>query len=412
MKKLILFYLYIFNISDYLVGFMANYDLSYSDRLHPSMIIRSFITLLLLYGYLKNKKSGFKSVNISISIAIIYLLLLHPMTSWIKYGSWGLIYEFSQSFKLILFLLLIDYIMKHKEYFMIRIEKVFIINIVVIILNLYFAYFLKIGNTTMYDDMGFYKGFLAGNDMSVYNISFFTYLLYHYHYHFKFKSLFYLHLFNFYILGTKAFFFTIPASLFYLLHNKKIYTRRYLRILAVFGILIAISGGLFYSQISDIYNSRIGYHFNRQQAKLNYQGKRYDNTILAPIEDLTTGSRLYTAVKQLSFMNQQHIVDTAIGIGSAGQKSNFGTMVKMDLVDIYIKYGIFGFVLIYYVIFVIIRAILKNKSFDFVSVIILLVFTYSTVGGFIMGSATIGTFYALVLGLNYGTIRFPVDRFI
>ena len=54
----------------------------------------------------------------------------------------------------------------------------------------------------------------------------------------------------------------------------------------------------------------------------------------------------------------------------------------------------------------------ENKSFDFVSVIILLVFTYSTVGGFIMGSATIGTFYALVLGLNYGTIRFPVDRFI
>ena len=76
----------------------------------------------------------------------------------------------------------------------------------------------------------------------------------------------------------------------------------------------------------------------------------------------------------------------------------------MDIPMIISFYGIFGFIAIYLGIFKVIFRIMTHCEMDWVSVIIVAIFLYSSFGGFLMGIASTSTLFAFLLGTKYSEI--------
>jgi len=402
LKKVIFYYLASFNVINYFSILLFGSDSAGSSFIHPGVIIKGLISSLLLFWYLTNK-SNLKSSYYKLGLPLIIFLILvyHPIQSYVNYSLPGFIFEYNQGFKITTFILIIFFIADNKKYFIERFNIIMLINTLVVTMNLYLAYFFNFGKTTMYHDLGYYKGFLGGNSVSVALIIIFAFLLYSFNKSRVYKILFFMNLFNFYILGTKSVYFIVPVLIIFLLNEIRTNSNKlFIYPLAIGCLSIVFVLSSLDDKAKKIYDDRIGYHYNHEYNKLLTKGHIYNNPILYTLESITSGPRLYRAVNITSQISSSDSWIILFGHGAKDQRVNIPAS-KMDPVDITYKYGLFGLLLIYGVIFVISKLIIFNKKTDLISTVILCISIYSTLGGFVMGTGDIGIFFGFFLGLSY-----------
>ncbi len=404
MKKLIFFYLTSFNIINYISILLFGSDTEgVSSFMHPGILIKGFISVLLIFWYFNNKINlNSRYFKLGLPIILLLLLVYHPIQSYLYHSLSGLIFEYNQAFKITSFILIIFFVASHKEYFVSKFNVIMIINTLVVTLNLYLAYFFNFGRTTMYHSLGYYKGFLGGNATSVSLIILFAFLLYNFNKSKVYKVLFLINLFNFYILGTKSIYFIIPISILFLINDIQKNSSR----LFTYSLLALSLGTVFLlssldGKVKDVYDDRLGYHYQHEYSKLLSKGRVYSNPILYVLETITSGPRLYNAVNVLNNVSQSDSWFILFGNGAKQQRTGSYSTSKMDPVDILYKYGLVGLLLIYAVVFTALKDILINRKSDLISTVIVCIAIYSSLGGFVIGTGDIGIFFGLFLGINY-----------
>ena len=410
MTHLVYFYLCIFNYLDYfLILILGGEEGVAGAMFHPGVLFRGLLTVLLFYDYVVRKKLN-KRITLFVSLFLISVLFLLPLHNYMRFSAAIAISEIYFSVKIAFFILLAHYISKHHRYFIQRLPVIMHCNVIIVTLNLYLSYFFHFGRTTMYTDMSFYKGYLGGNAQSVFLFTFFCYYLYNYNKGRTYIIFFLLNLFNFYILGTKAFYFIgIITPLFILYRMKLKGTKTFLALFIFASIMLTLHFSTnLTSSLKSLYQQRLGYHLIREQEKLQLKGKMYkDNEALSKMEDITSGPRLYRAVTNLSFFIKSDLASKVVGQGKAGQNKAILMAAKMDIIDVLVNYGLLGAVALYVVILWVVCKSMILRSFDFITVAVFSIFLYSSLGGFVIGSAGAASVFALFLGIKMADIFSP-----
>ena len=403
MRRIIFIYLCSFNIINYLLTLFGGTDTEGFDAgFHPGIVIKGILTVILLLYFIFNlsKDSFYFKV---ITPLLLLLLFIHPIVTYNDYSLSGFIFELNQSFKIILFIMTIYYVYNNKEYFLSKLNIIVTINIVVVSLNLYLAYFFSFGRewTLAYQGLDYYKGFLGGNALSVYLFIFFAYLLYNFKVNSLNKFLFFINIGNFYILGTKSIYFTILISILFVFQNIKTNKKNaFLFLFATMLFVFIFEYTAIGEKAESLYQDRVGFHYETQYQKLKDRGLIYSNPLLSVIEKITTGPRLYNAIKIINETFKSDSWNLLFGHGANTFIKN-ELYSKMDPPDILYKYGIIGFLSIYGIIILSIKRTFFSSNYEFLNVIIISIAIYSSLGGFVIAAGDVAILFGFFLGLNY-----------
>ncbi len=403
MKKVVLYYLYLFIALDMVMGFTLIYlGLQKSLLINPGQLVRSIILLLLLGDLLTDAWAKLNRLNGVVLLAILYFVF-YVLVIFLKNNPAGMWFiELNNVSKLIFLLLLIYYVNKHKSWFLARIDKIMIISFGLLTLNLFIGFFGGAGISTYGAGTSATKGLLyGGNAVSVLSLVYFIYYFFNIQDDSKAKYLAVIAIFDIYIVGTKTI-FIVPVVMLVYLFTKIKWTATKIIISIAIIVPLVIAGIIVIAPIvTQIFQAR---YLNMLQRTGIVAG----NTPTAPGgigEAILAYRRVAFAVTQLQYQFQ-HAGGVIFGYGSAGQhqfwtdKNFFYTFAAMDFFDFLFEYGVVGSLLFYTPIFYAFYRVIKHWEFTPVSVSFIFIFLYSFFGGYVIYGLTAGTMFAFLTALN------------
>jgi hypothetical protein len=396
MEKLILYYLYGFLLIDTVLRFFYG---SIEGGFHPGLVIRGIVFVLLIYYFIKENIFE-KKINIfglSLILAVVFFIFQMLLFNiFIK----SHVYENAGGIKFIVkiffMLLMANYVTTNAAVMKPHAINILYTNITIFLVNCIGGYFFGFGFLSYEALEDSYRGFLAGNNSSMLSFISFGFLLYTLRRRPYINSVMLLATAStFFILGTKGI-FVVPFLLVMFL----IYSFKEGKIKSVLFLIVCVTT-LVISSLGIVEN------LFEQRIMANYYSQlRQSHTMLSDFQDTPLGviapGRFQTAQRMLTLQFQDDALYAALlGYGYRGLYDVFGRPAMMDIPMIISFYGILGFLAIYIGIFVVIVRIIRHFDFDWLSAIILSVFLYSSLGGFLMGTASMGTLFAFLLGIKY-----------
>lgn len=397
MKKIILIYLYTVNLQDIVVRIFYGKLSDYA--LHPGDFIKGSILLILIIYYFERILSKkVKSNSLTLSVVFFGLFyLVHLLI--IEVAQLNYIYitgSITFTFKIFLLLVIAYYVYENYEYFQKRGEKILIINAVIVLLNILIGHWFNLGWTSYERELGEnFRGFMAGNDTSIFTFVSFGVALYARNIS-KFLKYFLLigSIYAIYIVSSKAI-FGFVILLF--LYNYKNISKKYVFVF----VNIIIIGAIAYSIIvfDVIETSRLFKNYISSLQRVD--SFSIDNDSFFYYLNFIAPGRAYIAYTFSVFFITNLDYHFLLGYGVDGIYEYFGRPPMMDFFNLIAYFGIIGGLIIMRPQFFAFIRTIKSRNFDLIGALFLLVFMYGMLGGFLHGVANTSSIYALLFGLTY-----------
>ena len=406
-RQIVLVYLYGFLIIDLINGILLN---SFGGEMPLSFgqLVRGIFTILLLFDIIASR-------ILNNNKHIIYLLFITPVTMILycfRDGTFkALPLELVALIKPLFFLLLLNQVVQNFKYFNKHLNKIIIANLLFYSGTIILSYVLGTGinaYSTYYDANKSF--FYASNTTAVIGFSFSIYFTYQLKY--GFTNLFFL------ILALTALFISgsmivlvYPLFLLYFLAYKIINKTFYKLItttIMILAVVLFITGAL--NSIMFIDNALFLRYQDRALHSINYFDK-HSTINITPLRwySYVSANRALRANTGLNnIMNEPSSL--AIGFGNAMRSEKVGedyagrTGSEMDFIDIFLDYGIIGFLLIYIPILRTIFPLIWRLSTTMNAMMIYFIFLYSSLAGHVITAPMGGALFALFLGLEYGKL--------
>ena len=406
-RQIVLVYLYGFLIIDLINGILLN---SFGGEMPISFgqLVRGIFTILLLFDIIASR-------ILNNNKHIIYLLFITPITMILycfRDGTFkALPLELVALIKPLFFLLLLNQVVQNFKYFNKHLNKIIIANLLFYSGTIILSYVLGTGinaYSTYYDANKSF--FYASNTTAVIGFSFSIYFTYQLKY--GFTNLFFL------ILALTALFISgsmivlvYPLFLLYFLAYKIINKTFYKLItttIMILAVVLFITGAL--NSIMFIDNALFLRYQDRALHSINYFDK-HSTINITPLRwySYVSANRALRANTGLNnIINEPSSL--AIGFGNAMRSEKVGedyagrTGSEMDFIDIFLDYGIIGFLLIYIPILRTIFPLIWRLSTTMNAMMIYFIFLYSSLAGHVITAPMGGALFALFLGLEYGKL--------
>lgn len=382
--------------------------------INPGQAVRGGLLLLLIFVFLKDICTKINAIRLYLIFVSVFFTTFLVFLFLKSRSFFALFEEVNYISKILLVLLLIYYVSKHYGFFAKRLDKIMKINFVVFTLNILGGYITGFGLSTYVRVEESSKGmFYGGNPVSILSLVFVSYFLFRFG--FKAKNILFviLAVITTAAISTKALFILPVLFLVFFYHKflrERIYEKIYFSFLTIplLTIILIICTILVLPSFKQFYQDKYDKTVARSFSKYKTRERVFDSTITAPLE-MVAYRRVFAAKKQMT-ESTSDIWQFLLGRGKTGQKkfwieeeSSFHD-AAMDFFDIFFQYGVIGATLIYSIIIVILFHIFRKRQTDFISIIILLMFSYSFFAGHVMESMTSGTVFALFLGMKHRLI--------
>jgi len=402
LKKIIIFYFYSFLFVDLINGFLLK-ELSIDFPISFGQLIRGILTFLLLIDVFKNKKitdsNKFSLLFIILTPFIIIIYFLNDLSFK------AITLNILEISKVVFFLLLLDNIVKNSSFYMKKINSIFMINLYIFSLSIILSFIFGIGIDAYKNYYVSNKSyFYASNATAVIGFTmciYFTYMA-------KIK---YKHIFNlllvitaFIISGSKII-LLYPLFMIYFFYNEFLNEFKY-KILTILVVPLLLS--LFFTNFFDpnifIKNILVERYQERTLHSIN-MFKKHEQIDIEPLKwySYVSGIRAYRAdrgIKEI-FSNPTNLF---FGFGTAmkskviGMKYGGQSGSEMDFIDIFLNFGIIGFLLVVIPIMKLIFPLILNFNTNFLATSIYFIFLYSFFAGHVITSPMAGSIFALLLG--------------
>ena len=412
MKKIIYFYLLTINLQNIILHIIYG---DITGGFHPGIIIKGFVLLALFIYYFGQLSKGLIPKNIFTYSILFFLIVYFLQINIVEIAQFN--FEFlgdslSFSIKVFLFLFLTYYVFKNNEYFISKLDNILLSNVIIVLINIIAGYYFKIGGQSYEALEDSYRGFMAGNDTSIFSFVSFGYGLYKYK---KNRVLSIVILFGsalaMYIIATKAFFVAGIILFLYLIFDIKMKVKYVLPPLLILSLLTI------YLQLnfSNVIAERLFSNYDRSmaQADIMLSNVSYGDSFLLKMLNNIAPGRIIYGVGMLITLFTGDIINIIFGYGVGGIYVAFGRPPMMDILMIMGVYGLLGFLALYIPLFTMLSKLWKFKDFDLIGVLFFTIFLYGSLGGFLFGAAGVSSIFALLFGIMISKYyRSNVKKFI
>ncbi|MES2139030.1 MAG: hypothetical protein V4511_04940 [Bacteroidota bacterium] len=397
MKKIIYLYLLTINLQDIILRIIYG---DITGGFHPGIVIKGFV-LFALFVYCFGELSKGIAKNVFTYSILFFFILYFFQIIFVEIAQFDfefLAQSFSFTIKIFLYLLIAYYVFKNSEYFIEKLDNILLFNVIVVLINIIGGYYFKVGGQSYEALEDSYRGFLAGNDTSIFSFVSFGYGLYIYKKN-RFLSLLIVlsSVFAMYIIATKAFFVAGIVLFLYLVFDRKMK----LKYIFPFFLILLIVATFAQTNDSVVFLDRlfVNYNSSLEQADVMLATVSYgDSFILKTLNNIAPGRMVY-GVFMLITLFTDNIINILLGYGVGGIYNAFGRPPMMDILMIMGVYGVFGFFTIYIPLFTMIGKLIRHKDFDLVGGLFFTIFLYGALGGFLLGYAGTSSIFALLFGI-------------
>jgi len=402
-SQIILAYFYGFLIIDLVNGFLLN---AFNDQLPISLgqIVRGILTSILIFELVSTKITTKNNRHI---FMLLFFAPIFIVLHCLRDGSFNMIsMGFIALLKPFFFLLLLNQVIINRNYFKAHLNKIMLINLFVYSGSIILSYIFETGinaYSTYYDANKSF--FYASNAIAVIGFTFtiyFTYRLKN-----KLNNLIYLILsiISLFIAGSMIVLIYPLFLLFFITYkvSKQFWYKTLATSLILITIILFLSGTL--NSILFIDNALFLRYQDRALHSINFFDK-HSTINITPLRwySYVSGTRAIRANQGLN-----NIVDEPsaliIGYGNAMRSLKVGEDYagkegsEMDFIDIFLDYGLIGFLLIYFPILKIISYLIYKINTNMNAIIIYFIFIYSCLAGHVMTAPMGAALFALFLGL-------------
>ncbi len=271
-------------------------------------------------------------------------------------------------------------------------------NVIVVLVNIIVGYIFGIGGHSYESIEDSYRGFMAGNDTSIFSFVSFGYGLFL----FKKKRLLSViiilcSVLAMYIIATKAIFVAGIILFLFFTFELKIKLQY-----VVFPIALLIFIATYFQvNYSNVVTDRLFLNYNSSLEKSDNFMELYsvgDSFILQMLNNIAPG-RIIIGVAMMVTLFTDNIINILFGYGVGGIFVAFGRPPMMDILMIMGVYGVFGFFALYIPLLKLSGKLIKNRDFDVVGVLFFTMFLYGSLGGFLLGTAGTNSIFALLFGI-------------
>ena len=368
---------------------------------HPGIIIKGFILLVLfIYFFIQLSKGLIPKNGFTYSI-LFFLIVYFLQIIFVEIAQFNFEFlgaSFSFTIKIFLYLLITYFVFRNSEYFTEKLDNILLFNVVIVLINIICGFYFQIGGRSYEAIEDSYRGFMAGNDTSIFSFVSFGYGLFIYKKrHLLSIAILLASALAMYIIATKAFFVAGIILFLYLIFYVKIkYKYAFFSLLGVTFIVI-------FSQV-DFSNSIIArlflnYDSSLAQADRMLADVSYGDSVLLKTLDSIAPGRMVYGVMMLIVLFGDSIFNILFGYGIGGIYIAFGRPPMMDILMIIGVYGLLGFLALYVPLLAVLGKLLKHKDFDLVGVLFFTILLYGSIGGFLFGAAGTISIFALLFGL-------------
>lgn len=397
---LIKHYLYLFLFIDAISGFIRVYIGITNPLFNIGYWVRGPLVLILIFYYVYQLKKKKLYADEFFAILILCYFIFNLLLNYLINPSGRM---FSENIPYILrqqFLIFILVYVRNRFFISENlIQKIMLINFIVLTLNLFNGYFFGFG-LEAYRFSGTSKGmFQGGNPVSILNLVFFTFFIMDGTLRRKIIPISFT-LFNGFIIASKSIFgFIIP--IFFALKRKYLSLNKV--IFYTFSSFIMI---LSFSTISEkaieLYEKRFGLNISKSIAAAEKVGGLYDNKMINNVASVNF--RRYASMNIQMNESYKNLNSALFGISLTGQNifwEKRGEFIfrhaSMDFFDFFFKYGIVGLVLFLVILFWNIQTYIKI-IFTRDGLVFSLFLLYAFFGGHVIDSVTSGTLFFFFLG--------------
>ena len=372
------------------------------------------VLLILLAYFTKQFINGNLQFNIItkmiIGFSFVYGVNLF-LVEMIQFPNAPIMPSLEYTFKIFLFLLLAYYIYQNSNYYFTKIHKILLLNSLVLVSNVIIGYHFQIGWQSYQNIEDSYRGYLAGNDTSIFSFVVFGYSLYSISSSKLFgRKLFFTillisSLYSIYIIGTKAIIVAGIILILFLFHlrlNMKNIILIALFVSALVLLIISIPSiqeRVLFNYFNNLNNSKIALmDFNNIPSNLLWLNNIMPGRFLVSI----------LLLNQLFF---DFFINIIFGYGVSGINVAFGRPPMAAFFSIIGKYGLFGFIVFYFPQLYHSVRIMKKKQFNLINVLFLSMFLYGSLGGFLYGVSNTSLMFALLFGLSLYQTHNPLMQY-
>jgi len=359
--------------------------------------------VLLIIDFLRFKIKKNKITKIIFGFSLVYILNLF-IVEMIQFSNISAIPSISYTLKIYLLLFVSYFVYKHAKYYLFYLDKILLINTLVILLNIIAGYTFELGWQSYSAMEDSYRGFLAGNDTSIFAFTSFGYALFKYTKESqKIKKTFYLGLmvvsiYAMYIIATKAIFLAVLIIILYSIRNG-IKLKTFLA-----GISMLIGLGLIFMTIPSIKERIFSNYLVQQKQSVERLNIQVVPESLMWLNDIAPGRTVIGISLVIQLLND-NIINFLLGYGVAGVYEAFGRPPMMHLFSPFGHYGLLGWLIFYYPQLVLAINIIKKNRFTMITTLYFTIFLYGSLGGFVYGNAATSVLYALLFALSLYEIK-------
>jgi len=386
-------------------GFTIRY-LGLSPILSPGQLIRGLLIILLLFDLFNKNKITKENKYIYMSIPFfISALLLYIIRDGELYQIPLEIISFT---KPLFFLVLFHFVYTNRFYFASNLDKIMIINLFVYSSSIIISSITGIGIPTYTEFYTATKSFFYGN-----NVTSVTGLILCIYYSYKLSdrkiNLFYYFVAftALFLSGGKIILIVPPITIIIVLIKIKNKIKKTIYSFCLFFVFII---GVFNSPIF-INNSFTQRYYTRAfREAFSYYDRESINIAPLRLYSYASVGRAFSANTGLNnIFNEPENLFFGYGISMRSTKVGYyyGKMggAEMDIIDMFLDYGIIGFLLIYIPIFKIIIPKVIQKDFSQKTMVVYLLFIYSSLAGHVLTTPMAGSLFALFLGVCGSEIK-------
>ena len=405
-KKIILYYLYTILLVPILerVVFGSLDNVSF----HPGIVIHVFILAILIVDFFKNKPKLNKITYMIVGFTLVYIINFFVVES-IQFSDVPIGLSISYTLKIFLLLFVAYFVYKHHEYYKKHLNNILLINSIVILLNIILGYTFHLGWQSYKDVVDSYRGYLAGNDTSIFAFMAYGYALFSYSKSTKiYKKIFYIFLmllsiYSMYLIATKSIFLAgIITFLFSIRNGFKLKT-------LVIGITIFILGTVSILSIPNVQNRIMkNYLVQKQQTAERLNIEVIPDSLLW-LNEIAPGRTVIGLSLFFQLINDNPL-NLLFGYGAAGVYKAFGRPPQMHLFSVLGHYGLLGWLVFYLPQLLLAMKVIRKNILTMPTVLFFSIFLYGTLGGFVYGNAATSVVYALFFAFSLREVRFVKAR--
>ena len=416
LKKLILWYLKGALIVPIIIRIAyGSIDSTVDSIVHPGLFIHLAVLFLLSHYFLLRKIVHRDKLNLISKMVFVFFIVYSINLSAIEILLFSNLFPLSSiqyTLKLFLFLLISFYVYQNHQFFRSRFNRILKINSWVLILNIVLGYHFNIGWQSYGNLEGTYRGFLAGNDTSIFSFVVFGFSLFSIitekkHQKILSIALFGLSIYSMYIIATKAIFIAGIICILFILNKQSVKKD----IISSIILLIMISSVVAFIINSSQFQERIvvNYLIQKQQSERMIDAMVEIPKFMMWMNQIAP-SRAIRGFMLLNQLVHDNPLNLLFGYGVSGIHQIFGRPPMAHLFSIIGHYGVIGFSVFYLPQFIHAWQLVMKRNFTVINVLYISVFLYGSLGGFLYNHSNSSIIFALLFALSLSSKNITSDR--